>query len=161
MSENIDTAMDVVPGDITMFAEGRTSAEAAKAVVQRFVDLLLNRNDIGALDTIMAPNAVLEHAVLDKPVQGLDGIRKIIEAFHTGFPDLTCRIDSIIGEGDQVAFYLKCEGTHKGPFAGIAPTNKQVYWTALNMVTVKDGKIIRQRACDNIQNVLRAASTAT
>jgi steroid delta-isomerase-like uncharacterized protein len=161
MSENIETAADVVPGDITFMAEGAPAAQDVKAVVRRFVDELLNQNSIAALPEIMATDAVLEHPVLNRPVQGLEAIGKVIEEFHTGFPDLSCRFDTLIAEGDTVGFLLVCEGTQKGTFAGIPPTNKLVYWQALNMVTVKNGKIVRQRACDNVQKVLRAASSST
>lgn len=155
MSENIHIAADPVSGDITIVVEG---PQANKAVIRRYVEELLNRNDMAALPSIVAPDAVLESPMLDKPIQGLDGIRQFIEALHTGFPDLACQIKTIIGEGDEVAYYLHCEGTHKGTFAGVPATNKLVYWTVLKMVTLRDGEIVRLRTCDNLQKVLRAAA---
>lgn len=157
MSGNIDMAADVVPGDVTIFAEGPQAAESNKAVVRRFVDELLNRNDIGAIGSIMAPNAVLEHPVLPKPIQGLDGIRRIIEEFHTA--SRTSAAASRRSSPRATTWPSTCCAKARTR-APIAPTNKQVYWTALNMVTVREGLIVRQRACDNVQKVLQAATTA-
>jgi hypothetical protein len=41
--------------------------------------------------------------------------------------------------------------TQKGPYAGIAPTNKPVSWRACNVVELRNGKAIRVRVyADNV-----------
>jgi predicted ester cyclase len=37
-------------------------------------------------------------------------------------------------------------GTHKGTFAGIAPTNKTVSWGVCSVSEIRNGKVIRGRA---------------
>lgn len=41
---------------------------------------------------------------------------------------------------------LRATGTHKGNFAGIAPTNKSIVMHACNVVELRNGKAIQGRA---------------
>jgi predicted ester cyclase len=61
------------------------------------------------------------------------------------FPDLHIDIEQILASGDHVVVRARLTGTHKGNFAGIAPTNKSVTWRACNIVEVRNGKAIRGR----------------
>ena len=51
----------------------------------------------------------------------------------------------ILASGDHVIVRARVTGTHKGNFAGIAPTNKSVSWRSCNVVEVRNGKAIRSR----------------
>jgi len=45
----------------------------------------------------------------------------------------------------HVVARLRLTGTHKGAFAGVAPTNKSISWQACNVVELRNGKAIRSR----------------
>ena len=68
---------------------------------------------------------------------------------RTAFPDLVHKIDEQISEGDTVATRLTMTGTHSGSFLGVAPTNKKMSWTVLQMCRVVDGKIVLFHAINN------------
>jgi hypothetical protein len=61
------------------------------------------------------------------------------------FPDMRVEADQILASGDHVAARLRMTGTHKGNFAGVAPTNKSVSWGSCSVVQIRDGKAIRSR----------------
>jgi predicted ester cyclase len=45
-------------------------------------------------------------------------------------------------DGDFVAFPWQATGTHKGAFAGVAPTGKQVTLNGINIERFRDGKVV-------------------
>jgi predicted ester cyclase len=61
---------------------------------------------------------------------------------HTAFPDLTYVIDDILGEGDAVAVRWHWTGTHRGPFRGVAPTERSLTNTGAAIFHIRDGKIV-------------------
>jgi predicted ester cyclase len=45
-------------------------------------------------------------------------------------PDLTIRIDDLVGEGDRVVWRITASGTHNGNFQGVPATGKSVKFGA-------------------------------
>ncbi len=58
-----------------------------------------------------------------------------------GFPDDHLITDQLIAEGETVAFRGRMKGTHKGPFAGVEATGKDVEADAMLFYRVEGGKI--------------------
>jgi predicted ester cyclase len=50
-------------------------------------------------------------------------------------------VEDIFSEGDMVAARLTFQGTHRGEFQGIPPTNKQVAFSSIEIDRVVDGKV--------------------
>lgn len=55
-----------------------------------------------------------------------DRTKQFYAAFWSAFPDLSAKIEEMVGEGDKVAIHVTNTGTHKGEFQGIPPTGKKV-----------------------------------
>jgi predicted ester cyclase len=55
---------------------------------------------------------------------GRAGIKPLIRAFKTAFPDLRITIHEIIGTPGRAAVRAELSGTHRGEWLGVAPTNK-------------------------------------
>ncbi|MGP0076519.1 MAG: ester cyclase [Bryobacteraceae bacterium] len=79
------------------------------------------------------------------PIQGRAGVRQNVENIFKAFPDLRLEVEQIIASGDSVVVRFVARGTHKGNFAGIAPTNKSIVLHACNVTDVSNGKVIRSR----------------
>jgi predicted ester cyclase len=47
----------------------------------------------------------------------------------------------LVAEGDKVAVRYNVTGTHKGALQGIPPTGKKVSFSAMDFITLMDGKI--------------------
>ena len=60
----------------------------------------------------------------------------------TAFPDIRFELDDMIAEGDKVAVRFTFRGTHQGVFQGIAPTGKQITYSALEIDRFVGGKFI-------------------
>ena len=65
------------------------------------------------------------------------------------------RVDDLVVEGDRLAWRWTFEGTHTGPFAGVAPTHKQVVLRGVNLQTLKEGKVVEHWTLADLASALR------
>ncbi len=63
---------------------------------------------------------------------------------RNAFPDITYTIEDLIAEGDKVVARWSAQGTHRGDFMGIPPTNKQVRFSEIEIIRVVDGKAVEE-----------------
>ena len=105
----------------------------------------LNARDLDQYLSRIDPSYVGESETLPGPIRGPEGARQAISMLFAAFPDLRIEADQILASGDHIIARLRLSGTHKGNFAGIAPTNKSVSWQGCNVVEMRNGKAIRSR----------------
>jgi len=157
MTERVKTQNQgkVTPGRVTMAGGTAPALQQAREVIKQFIEGALNRERPGRLEQLFDNNAFMEHPLRRERIKGAVAIQKLIDEFHQAFPDFHARIIKVVGEGDDVAFFLECQGTHKGDFHGIKATNKQMRWTAANLATMRDGRIAELRTVDDVMQALR------
>jgi predicted ester cyclase len=112
-----------------------------KALVQRFVDDVMNAGNITAIANFCVPGSML--------AGGLEGQ---IRAMNTAFPDNHFTIEEMIAEGNKVVVRATIRGTNTGPLVGlpafgrfetpVPPTGKSVTGSGLNIYTISDSKIV-------------------
>jgi len=73
-------------------------------------------------------------------VHSPEGLKQLITAYRTGFPDLHVLIEDMVAEEDKVASRFIVRGTHKGELMGIPPTGKQVTVSSILISRFADGK---------------------
>jgi steroid delta-isomerase-like uncharacterized protein len=120
------------------------STEANKAVLQRFVEEVMNKKNLAAIDDLYAADAV-EHVPGGPPLDR-EGAKQFLAMLLTAFPDLHETIEDAIAEEDRVVTRSTYRGTHKGEFQGIPPTGKQVTITGIHLTRVADGKMVEDWA---------------
>ena len=117
------------------------STEENKAVVRRFWEKCVNRHDLTAVDTLVAP-AFVHHGAADAAqARGPEGIRRWVARLQAALPDLQVTIDDVIAEGDTVVVRSTRTGTHHGTLLGLPPTERRATWTAIDIFRVAGGKI--------------------
>jgi len=62
--------------------------------------------------------------------------------FRTAFPDVRFTVEDQIADGDLLANRFTVRGTHQGEFMGIPPTGKQATVSGIDMIRVRDGKVV-------------------
>jgi predicted ester cyclase len=72
----------------------------------------------------------------------LAGFKQAIAGLRAGFPDLHLEIDEIIANGDKIWVRMTGQGTHGGPFAGLAPTGKRFTICVMDVCRFEHGKIV-------------------
>jgi hypothetical protein len=66
----------------------------------------------------------------------------VTQVIHLPTLDILTDHFQVVAEGDLVAYQCTWQGTHLGPWRGIAPTGKQVEWRATCFRRVVDGKVV-------------------
>jgi steroid delta-isomerase-like uncharacterized protein len=124
-----------------MAEEGRPtmSIEENKALVRRVLELL-NERDTAAAFEYYAPDYIY-HGPGGQELGGREGIKGLWAVFFAAFPDLGATIEDMVAEGDKLVLRWRVQGTHKGEFQGIAPTNKQVTLPLMEMFRVAGGQL--------------------
>ena len=101
---------------------------------------LLNARDLDAAFALYTSDYVY-HGPGGQELRGRDGIRGLWSQFFAAFPDLHASVEEVISEGDRVAVRWTIRGTHKGEFAGIAPTNRQIELPIMELFRISDGQL--------------------
>jgi predicted ester cyclase len=105
-----------------------SACEANKANISRFVDEALNRGIFDVVDETRGEFAEQSKAR--------------IRAWRRAFPDFHTTIETVIAEGDWVAFHLRHQGTHRGEFLGVAATGKRVDFRSMVFNRFSDGVVV-------------------
>jgi steroid delta-isomerase-like uncharacterized protein len=64
-----------------------------------------------------------------------------IERFRRAFPDMKFTIIDTIAERDEVVTHWTVEGTHRGDFLGMQPTNAKAVIAGTSIYRIENGKI--------------------
>jgi predicted ester cyclase len=92
--------------------------EKNKALVRKFFEEAWAKGNAAAVDEFMATNYV-EHPRPSGLPPGPEGLKQLITAYRSAFPDLKITLDDIFAEGEMVAFRWSARGTHLGNWLGI------------------------------------------
>jgi steroid delta-isomerase-like uncharacterized protein len=77
--------------------------------------------------------------------QGREGLKQVISAFRTVFPDIHWVIEEMVAEGDKVFSRFTWHGTHRGEFLGIPATGRQISVKGMVVDHVVAGKMAESR----------------
>ncbi len=104
----------------------------------------LNRGDVSAADLAFSPDCTVHITGVSQPVRGVAAWKELVGGLLSAFPDLHFTIDEQIGDETRIAFRWHAEGTHKGPFGPIPPTNRPVAISGLIIDHLRDGKVVER-----------------
>lgn len=112
-----------------------------KEVLVEWFERVWNSHDKDTIPVLMANDAVA-HLAGGVQARGAGEFSGFHDALLGAFPDLSVEILRVVGDETQACLHWEVHGTHKGEFAGIAPTDRPVRFSGMSFVTVRDGKII-------------------
>jgi steroid delta-isomerase-like uncharacterized protein len=116
-----------------------------KSIYQQFADAV-NRRDLDALDQIFDPELINHGADPDEP-RGAYHFKHVFRNFIAACPDLQVTIQDQIAEDDKVVVRWADMGTHTGAaLLGIPATGKQIILTGIDILRIRDGKIVERWA---------------
>ena len=116
-------------------------SESNKMIVRAFADAG-NRNDLEAFDTLLAP-VFLRHceATPEIAVTSCAEFKQFYRDTANTFPDQRMTLDTLIAEGDRVAFWGTFSGTQEGPMGSFPPTGRRLESEIAGMFRIEAGKI--------------------
>jgi steroid delta-isomerase-like uncharacterized protein len=118
-----------------------SAEESNKALVREFFEEAWVKGNVSAVDEFMAADYV-EHPRPSTLPPGAEGLKQLILAYRTAFPDLKLTLDDIFAEGEMVAFRWSVSGTHLGEWLGVPPTGNHVRATGITHFRIAGGKVV-------------------
>ncbi len=115
-------------------------AQDNASIVRSFVDEVITRGNIEAAAHYVWED-VVEQVPLPGQGPGLDGLKDVVRAMRSGFPDIVFSIQEQVAERDKVASRFEWTGTHHGEFLGIPATGRPVRVWGVVIDRLEDGRI--------------------
>jgi steroid delta-isomerase-like uncharacterized protein len=128
--------------------------EQNKQLVSQFFETL-DRQDTEMMDQLVSSTNYSLHFSGMPPMDWNENKKEFLAPFTKAFPDLRRNIVDMVAEGDKVAVSVNVTGTYKGEFQGIPPTGKQVSFTAMDILTIIDGKITEEWATADMMGLMQ------
>lgn len=110
------------------------------AIVRRFIEETINQGRIDSAAQFVWED-VVEQVPLPGQGPGLEGLKDILRAMRTGFPDLHFSVEEQIAEGEKVLTRFEWTGTHRAEFLGVPATGRSVKVWGMVIDRLEDGRI--------------------
>ena len=118
------------------------SAKTNEEAYRRLIEEGFGRGNLAAVDEIVSAD-LKEHENMPPGFPaGREGLKALIAAMQTGFPDGTSTIEDITAEGDKIWSRVLVRGTNTGSFMGMPPTGKPVRFEVMDLCRFADGKVV-------------------
>jgi predicted ester cyclase len=120
-----------------------TLADVNRAIARRTREEVWSAGKLDIADQLYAAGSVMH--TLD-PVtpsfgEGPAGVKQLVGAYRTAFPDVQITVDDTVAEGDTVVVRWTARATHTGNLLNIAPTGKPIHVTGTDTIRLAGGKI--------------------
>lgn len=112
-------------------------------IVQKLCACLC-KNDpqqLHAFDELISQNVQFHDPVMPNVTSGLQAFKQSEMNYIKAFPDKSAKVNLIFCAEDRVVVRWTATGTHKGPFQGIAPTNRSAKISGITIYRIADNKI--------------------
>lgn len=118
-----------------------STTSANVAVVERFLEQVVNKGHFELIDQLWAKSLVWHGASLGE-IRGIDAYKKVMKsAAGSSFSDMHLDIKDIIASGDKVVVHFTNSGTNTGSFLGQPATGKHATWEGIGIYRMDNGKI--------------------
>lgn len=127
-----------------------------KAFSARYVDLLdQGKGDLTAIrKELFHPHFSALFAGQDAPLD-VENFQTLLTGMWAAFPNIKHTVNAQIAEGNLVINRMTVTATHKGQFAGIAATDKNVKFDVVASHRYSEGKIIEAHVQPDIASLLQ------
>lgn len=135
-----------------------TTRERALELVGELVEAV-NTHDTARLLTFYAENAVAVSPVSGQ-IAGRAAIARWWDAFFSSFPDWTANMSDLLVDGDRIVFFGTGEATDQNGWFGLPATGERFQYRAMIVLTMAEGKIVREERIYDLSNVLQRLEKA-
>jgi steroid delta-isomerase-like uncharacterized protein len=119
------------------------STDGHVPLVRRFYEEVWNRGNLDVAEEVFADDFVRHDLRPGDAAPGAEGQKAIAAAFRRAFPDLVFAVDFAFGNDEYVAGRWTATGTHRGAWAGVAPTGRRMRFSGVNLFRFgPQGKVV-------------------
>lgn len=116
------------------------STEEKKALIQRTIDLINERNFAG-IDQMYASSYV-RHDPNTPQVRNREAYKQYVMVLCNIFPDLHFTIEDLLADGEKVVCRFTTAGTHSRPWRSIPATGKRVTTSGVAISRVVGDEVV-------------------
>ncbi len=113
-------------------------SQELKPLVDKYVEVW-NGGNLSELDAIMDSNYIYHSNKLPE-VNGIDGLKNVVSAFRTAYPDLKLVLADAVYTDNKAVGRWVITGTNTGAGA-MPPTGKSVSFWGIAIIHIADGKL--------------------
>ena len=119
-------------------------SDSNKDVIKAFLEDVINQGRLERANDLVKEDFV-ELDPLPGQVQGREGLKAVIHALRSAFPDMHWVVNEMVAEGQKVVTRFVWTGTHRGVFLGIPATGRSVEVKGVVIDRLQDGKMADSR----------------
>ena len=123
--------------------------------ITRYFEDLWSRGDESLVDELLHPDYVNHSPGSPAMSTDREGVRWVLRALRTAFPDLRYVIEDMVVGDDAVAVRTTMSGTHRGDFFGLAPTGRSFRVAQINIERFRDGRIVAHHRVTDMAALMR------
>lgn len=112
-----------------------------------------NTGNFDEVDAVWDENVVRSESDLPD-VKGIDGIKNVVTAFRTAYPDMKLTADEEIYAENRITIRWNLTGTNTGPGA-IEPTGKKINIWGMSILHFANGKLTREYVGYDTQSLMK------
>lgn len=116
------------------------SVEANKALYRRWINDVWSAGQVTLIDELHTTDYI-DHSGLPGVSPDRAGLAQFIAGLRGAYPDLRFTVQDVIAEGDRVVGRWTAQGTHKGSFMGVPPTERTIQMNGIDLLRVVNGRI--------------------
>ena len=120
---------------------------------------IVNTGELDAFPEVVADGCVDNDPAPDQG-PGPEGFKAFFTEMRTAFPDLKVEPQTMLSEGDQVAFAYTLTGTHDGEFMGVAATGKPIKVRGMQIGRFDQGKMVERWGSSDELGILKQIGAA-
>ena len=125
------------------------SLEENKALARVWLEAVMNRHDLDAIDRAYAPD-YLYRGPAGMEVRGREKARAIAASLIDAVPDRVATVDFQMAGGDRVVTRWTSRGTNTGPLFGAPPTGGPFLAEGIVISRIEDGRILEDFEINHI-----------
>jgi steroid delta-isomerase-like uncharacterized protein len=125
-----------------------------KQMVHRFMDECWNIGKMETLHELLAQDCRIHDPVFPALTSGADNMARHITMCRNGFPDMNFTIDDTIAERNEVVIHWTANGTHRGEYLGMQPTNRGASVSGTSIFRIEDSMIVEMWADWNLMSLM-------
>jgi steroid delta-isomerase-like uncharacterized protein len=131
-----------------------------KDIARRFMDDCWSQGKLDGMRDLVSDKCTIHDPVFPSLAAGVESLKRHIMTCRNGFPDLRFTIEDTIAERNEVVLHWTGQGTHKGEFLGMPPTNKKATVSGTSIFRIDNGKIVEQWADWNLMSLMQQLGLA-
>jgi steroid delta-isomerase-like uncharacterized protein len=124
-----------------------------KVFAYRILEEIFSHGNLSNMDELFSPDIVIHDP--DKELRGLEQVKQGIMRLRMAFPDLHYTAEDMIAEEDKVVIRFTGQGTHRGEFRGVPPTDKKMTYTGIMILRFVKKKVVDYWAVSDALGIYR------